>query len=297
MKTTLRLLGGIGCEGLPPARAAKLVGQPKRLALLAYVLLARRGTIVSRDQLLSVFWPDSTEDRARNALRQTLSFLRLCLGPRAILSTGTQGVTLAPSIERDVLRFESLLDQGQSEQALTQYRGELLPGFYIKGSSQFQDWLDRRRQQLSQRAAKAAWDLSARFEGGEDWTNAAFWGKRALALSPFSESEVQRLLGLLERVGDGAGAARTFRGLQRQMRAEFGMEPSIETLRLFERIRDRTQAAQQPISAAGSPRRTVADRRAGERRAVQRAFRGPDRRGKRDRRTEERRSGVDRRTI
>ncbi len=291
----LRLLGGLSLDGLGADHATRLFGQPKRFALLVYVLLSRSGSTLARDHLLGVFWPESTEDRARNALRQTLSFLRGCLGPDVVLGTGGQGLSVHPSFECDAVRFETLLDRGETERALGEYRGELLPGFHAKGVGDFQDWLDRRRQQLGQRAAKAAWDLSAEYEGAQDLRNAAFWGKRALALSPFSESEVQRLLRLLDRVGDGMEAMRTFQGLQRMMRAEFGMEPSRETLRLVERIRERLPSAPSAPSA-GATRRVLADRRTTDRRVRQIAHDGPERRGPGDRRRRDRRSGRDRRT-
>ena len=47
----------------------------KAIALLAY--LAITGRPATRDKLCAMFWPESTQARARSALRRTLSSLRL----------------------------------------------------------------------------------------------------------------------------------------------------------------------------------------------------------------------------
>ena len=289
-------LGRLGFVG-PKGADSRLLSQPKRVALLLYVLMSQRGGSLSRDQIIGTFWPESDSARARNALRQSLSFLRSCLGDRAVVSVGTHGVAVDGSIACDAVQFEALLDAHRKEEALGIYGGELLPGFYSGGSIAFTEWLERRRQHLSQRAAKAAWDLSAECEARAELPGAAFWGKRALALSPFSESEVQRLLRLLERAGDFAGALRAFHGLQRALETEFGSQPSAETTRLAAGIKRHLESEGLHVPALLGSRRSGTDRRVTPRRRGQAHRTGVERRGGADRRTTERRCGCDRRVI
>ncbi|NIY12892.1 MAG: hypothetical protein GWN02_33535, partial [Gemmatimonadetes bacterium] len=61
-----------------------MLSQPKRLCLLAYLALA--GEPVSRSTLVALFWPDSDEERARNALSQALHYLRRSLSAQAVES-------------------------------------------------------------------------------------------------------------------------------------------------------------------------------------------------------------------
>lgn len=204
---------------------------------------------------------------------------------------------MAESVACDAVQFEALLDANRKEEALRLYGGELLPGFYNGGSIAFTEWLERRRHHLSQRAAKAAWDLSAECEARGDAPGAAFWGKRALALSPFSESEVQRLLRLLERTGDFAGAMRAFHGLQSALETEFGTRPSGETVQLAAVIKRRLESEGLHMPALLGTRRSGTDRRVAERRSHRAAWTGVERRSAADRRNSARRSGVDRRTI
>jgi DNA-binding SARP family transcriptional activator len=295
-RATVVTLGRLGFVG-PQGVEARLLSQPKRVALLLYVLMSQRDGSLSRDQIIGTFWPESDSTRARNALRQSLSFLRGCLGDRAILSIGSHGIAVAESVACDAVHFESLLDARQREDALGLYGGELLPGFHSGGSIAFDDWLDGRRRHLSQRAAKAAWDLSAECEGGGNLSDAAFWGKRALALSPFSESEVLRLLRLLERVRDYSGALRAYHGLQQTLAAEFGAPPSTETTRLAEAIKRQMEAEGLHVPALLGTRRSGIDRRVAVRRKSGGPWTGKERRQRPDRRMSERRSGLDRRAI
>ncbi|MHB8838476.1 MAG: AfsR/SARP family transcriptional regulator [Gemmatimonadaceae bacterium] len=294
---TVVTLGRLGFVGPKGADAARLLSQPKRVALLLYVLMSQRGGSLSRDQIIGTFWPESDSTRARNALRQSLSFLRGCLGDAALVSIGSHGVAVAESVACDAVQFEALLDARRTEEALEIYRGELLPGFHSGGSIAFNEWLDGRRRHLGQRAAKAAWDLSAECEAQGEMPGAAFWGKRALALSPFSESEVLRLLRLLVRVGDLAGALRAFHGLQHELETEFGSQPSAETARLAADIRRRVELEGQHVPALLGTRRSGTERRVAERRTSRSRWTGVERRCGEDRRVAERRSGLDRREI
>lgn len=294
---TVVTLGRLGFEGSAGAESARLLSQPKRVAVLLYMLMSQRGGSTSRDQIIGTFWPESDSTRARNALRQSLSFLRGCLGDDALIGIGSHGVAVAASVACDAVQFEALLDADRKEEALSLYGGELLPGFYSGGSIAFTEWLERRRHHLSQRAAKAAWDLSADCEARDDHPGAAFWGKRALALSPFSESEVQRLLRLLERTGDFAGAMRAFKGLQHALESEFGTQPSRETAQLAAGIKKRLESEGLHVPTLLGTRRSEADRRVAVRRRKHGPWTGVERRSQADRRTAARRSGVDRRAI
>jgi DNA-binding SARP family transcriptional activator len=295
--TTVITFGRLGVIGPQSADAARLLSQPKRVALLLYVLLSQRGGALSRDQVIGTFWPESDSTRARNALRQSLSFVRGCLGDEAVVSIGAQGLAVSASVTCDAVRFESLLDAGRKDEALGLYGGEFLPGFHGGGSFAFNEWLDARRQQLSQRAAKAAWDLSEEREASGDLAEAAFWGKRALALSPFSESEVQRLLRLLMRVRDFAGALRAYLGLQQALETEFGCRPSADTARLAAEIKRQIEAEGMHVPSLLGTRRMGTDRRVAQRRQRTEPWIGVERRTVADRRTGERRSGLDRRAI
>ncbi|MBM3907236.1 MAG: hypothetical protein FJ363_04050 [Gemmatimonadetes bacterium] len=294
---TVVTLGRLDVEGAADEGATALLSQPKRLAVLLYVLLSPQGGALSRDQVIGVFWPESDSARARNSLRQPLSFIRTCLGQDAILSVGAQGLAVASQLTCDASQFEALLNTGRREEALQLYGGELLSGFHVTGAGAFEEWLDHHRLHLSQRAVRAAWELSAECETKGDQAGAAFWAKRALALSPFSELEVQRLLRVLLRVGDYAGVLRAFEGLQRALKREFEVGPTDETVQLANSARERINSAATAPVDPSRVRRAGGERRVSQRRVSTEARKGVERRKKADRRAAQRRSGFDRRGL
>ncbi|MEO7217622.1 MAG: hypothetical protein ABI026_05465, partial [Gemmatimonadaceae bacterium] len=72
----LRTLGALELLDSAGQPLNSVVVQPKRVALLAYLAVALPRGFHRRDQILLIFWPDLTEDRARNALRQAVHHLR-----------------------------------------------------------------------------------------------------------------------------------------------------------------------------------------------------------------------------
>ena len=72
----LRLLGQIDLARDDAREADSLLRQPKHIALLAYLALPSPGTWHRRDVILSTFWPESDQTRARSSLRSALYTLR-----------------------------------------------------------------------------------------------------------------------------------------------------------------------------------------------------------------------------
>ncbi|MCH8936763.1 MAG: hypothetical protein IIB90_13645, partial [Gemmatimonadetes bacterium] len=68
------------------------------------------------------------------------------------------------------------------------------------------------------------------------------WGRRALALSPYDEGVVQRVIELLDRAGDRAGAIREYEAFAKRLREDYEAEPAPETTALIASVRAREQA-------------------------------------------------------
>jgi hypothetical protein len=112
----------------PPSGAAT---QPKRLALLAYLVVATPRGPRRRDTLLALFWPERSEDEARNALRQGPHHLRRVLGQDAIGSNADEIAIDDSSIRCDAVEFERLLDVVRAADAMALYAGDFLEGFHV----------------------------------------------------------------------------------------------------------------------------------------------------------------------
>src|SRR5438034_6212007 len=81
----LSMLGRLSLTGADGREVRGLLGQPRRLALLAYLAAASPQGFHRRDTLLALFWPELDQEHARAALRQALHVVRDELGAGVLL--------------------------------------------------------------------------------------------------------------------------------------------------------------------------------------------------------------------
>ena len=258
----LRLLGGIDLRDGDGREIRPLLAQPKRLALLAYLAAAYPRGAHRRDTLLGLFWPELDQEHGRNALSQALRVLRRALGDKALTSRGAEELAVdAELVWCDAAAFGEALGEERLEEALQLYRGDLLPSFFVEASSGFEEWLERERAALRAQAARAARRLADRHEGGQQLTAAVAFARRSAELSDGDERPLRRLIELLARLGDRAGAIRAYEQFANRLAVELELEPSTETLALVQRVRAEQESKQPPASPidASAPRAETSD--------------------------------------
>lgn len=254
----LRTLGRLDLRDAEGRELRSILSPSKRIALLAYLAFATPRGFHRKDTLLALFWPELDQQHARRALRQTLYLIRRSMTDGALVSRGEDEIRLDPeACWCDAVAFEALLDQGREEEALGVYRGDLLAGFYLSGCLDFERWLDWERARLRERAARAAWSLAAGVEASGNAVEAAHWGRRATAFAPDDEAALRRLLALLNRAGDRAGAIREYEAFAKRLREDYEAEPAPETKELIAAVRAREQANGSVLPSA--PLRKQAD--------------------------------------
>ena len=239
----LRMLGRLSLTGADGREVRGLLGQPRRLALLAYLAAASPQGFHRRDTLLALFWPELDQEHARAALRQALHVVRDALGGDAVTSRGDEEIGLDfAQVLCDVAAFESALRNGKLEEALDLYRGALLEGFFISDAPEFERWLEAGRARLQLAAAGAARALAEHSGSVNDLTTAVRWTRRSIELAPSDEGLVRRLIALLDRQGDRAGALEAYEVFARRVAAEYDAEPAAETKALLASVRARARA-------------------------------------------------------
>ena len=131
----LRVLGGIAAGHdetcCPPiAFSTRKVG-----ALLSVLALSPRQS-ASREHLASLLWGNSSDQQARQSLRQALVLLRKDVRPYEIVDADAHTVRLRPgAVWVDALELEALADCadfGDLQRAMELFRGEFLAGLSIK---------------------------------------------------------------------------------------------------------------------------------------------------------------------
>jgi DNA-binding SARP family transcriptional activator len=246
-------------------QSRRLLRRPKLVALLAYLAAARPHGFHRRDRVVAVFWPELDQAHARNALRQAVHHLRAALGPDVIVTRGDEELAVDPSrLRSDVARFAELSVAGQWAEALELARGELLPGFHLSDTPEFERWLDEERAHVQRRVAEGAATLAEAEATRHNLVGAARWARRAVEAAPYDEDGIRRLLRLLDGAGDRAGAVQAYETFARRLDEDLGVEPAPESQALITAIRarilehetgtapasSRAEAATEPIAPA-----------------------------------------------
>jgi len=251
-----RTLGALELRSSPTEEQVAVLSQPKRVALLAYLAIAKPRGFHRRDTLLALFWPEMDTDHARAALRQALTFLRRELGEDVIRTRNGADLAVDPEhLWCDAAAFEDALEREEPAQAIALYQGDFLPGFHIGGCAEFERWLEQRRSELRDRAARAAAQLSVRAEGAGSIAEAVHWAHHQTTLQPDDERGLVRLLALLDRAGDRAAALKSYESFAARLATDYSAEPSPETQAIITRIRSRaaSSAVDAPIPQELAP--------------------------------------------
>lgn len=237
-RPVLRLFGGLEARARETA-LTRLGLQPKRLALLVYLLLATPRNSHRRDKLLALFWPDLDAAHARNSLSKALQAIRAELGEDVVVTHGKEEVSLRrETFDLDVIKFEAAIAGERLEDALAIYDGDLLDGFFVSGAAGFERWLDEERERLRDEAVQAARMLARRLVDQGSAGEAVRWIRWASQRSLGDEPRLREDLAILALSGDRAGALELYQRFADHLRTEYDAEPSRRTHALMESIRD-----------------------------------------------------------
>ena len=249
----LRLLGGVELVGPDGQDVNPILQQPKRLAVLALLAASGEGRWHRRDTLLATFWPDLDDERARASLRRTLTFLRTHVGDAVIRTRGDEVAIAADSLWCDLVACEAALRDGRLADAVDLYHGEVLAGLHVPSAPEFERWLDAARERVRRETSDAAARCATDAEQAGRLAEAAAWRRRALEIRPDDEAGLRRLLALLDRLGDRAGAIRAYDDFARRLSQDLELTPSAETAALIAGIRSRVEAAPVAVPPATRP--------------------------------------------
>lgn len=247
-------MGELRLELLGPP-VARVDSEPLRVdtrkALAVLAVLAIDGP-QPRAALAALLWPDSETSRARGALRRTLSVLSRGLSDRWVVSKGDRVALEGPGLTCDVTEVDRLLAavhehgdppdercpsclQNLAEVARL-HRGDLLEGFGLRDSPEFEDWCaehaESRRRRLCRsldlwtRASLGARDLDTTVAGLEQW----------LAVDPLNEQVHTRLMLVHAWRGERSEAIRRYRQCVATLEAELGVAPLPRTTNLYRAI-------------------------------------------------------------
>jgi DNA-binding SARP family transcriptional activator len=253
----------------------------KAQALLCYLAVTGRPHL--RPTLVGLLWGDMPEANARNNLSKALNHLRQVVGRH--LSITRQAVAFDGEIPYwlDVEIFEARvngastagaaaevapslpgitsarLDIGRLQSAVDLYRGDLLEGFYVRQAPAFEEWVLAQRARLRELALQALHSLTVYHagRGAAGHAEGIDYATRLLVLDPWREEAHRQLMLLLARSGQRGAALAQYEACRQALAEGLGVEPGVETVALYERIRDGEVGEAKGEDARGREARAV----------------------------------------
>jgi len=211
------------------------IERPQRLELPAHrpvwllVVLAYRGTWVSRDELLALFWPASDESSARHALRLWLSRAK-SLPWATDVEIERQRLRWAPPT--DVAAFRTALGSADWGVAVAWHRAPLLAGFSAPDTPSLDEWLHSEREALQAAARQAGLKAARQLADRGEHDAAATMLRELLAQDPLAEDVLAAYMQQASLGGRRDEALRHYQRFAEALRGELGAVPLTGTQQL-----------------------------------------------------------------
>src|SRR5215207_597644 len=233
----VRLLGRfeVSRDGKPIA----ITSRPAQ-SLFAYLILSA-GTSHRREKLAGLFWPDSLEETARDNLRHALWRVRKALESASsvrFLHADDLGIGFEKSSDYwlDAADLEKLSENASADElmaVLSEYQGELLPGFY-------DEWVALEREHLASIFEHHMARLMSLLQTENRWLDILEWSEHWIQLGQKPEPAYRALMSAHAAKGDMSKVAATYERCVKSLH-EFGMEPSEQTKEVYENLKARKE--------------------------------------------------------
>jgi ATP/maltotriose-dependent transcriptional regulator MalT/DNA-binding SARP family transcriptional activator len=220
----------------------------KRPIDLLKVLIAEGGRQVSEVRITEALWPRIDGDSAHRSFTSALHRLRRHLGEdRAlVLSEGKLSLD-GRFVWTDTWAFEQLtaqIDQsvrggrervdGLRASVLAERLLELYAGPFLSAESD-ETWTDKLRQRMRNRFVRAAGDITRWWQQAGETEHAVDYLHRTLDVDDLAEGMYRQLMQFLSALGRRAEAVELYARCRSAL-ARLGVEPSVETRQLYEKL-------------------------------------------------------------
>ena len=212
------------------------LGSSKTIAVIAY--LAAHKQSQNRDRVISLLWPDSTEESGRKNLRNALWSIRRVLDEDIIVTEHDQ-IALSQTVWVDIDQLQKL-DEDQhcvSEELFTGIKyGVFLDNIKLAHSPEYEVWMMGERERLLQQYLRILKKQIERLRLQHNWKQVIALAQKALKSDILQEPMHRHLMEGYAWEGQRPSALRQFELLTRVLLDELGVEPLPETTALKEAI-------------------------------------------------------------
>jgi two-component SAPR family response regulator/Flp pilus assembly protein TadD len=198
----------------------------------------------TREILASHLWPEADMRSSQANFRVTLARLNNTLASDSIRGEAEFVHLDHSDLWIDFFEFEKLYEQWgilrdqaklhaaekMAREGVALYVGDFLPEFYSTP-------IDHKQMELKEKAKRLLHWLTQRSRERLDWHEAISLSRRLVTLDPIgSEAGHRTIMEGLWQLGDRVGAIRQFERLKRTLKDELEIDPSPETIDLYEKI-------------------------------------------------------------
>jgi predicted ATPase len=197
-------------------------------SLFAYLILTA-GTLHRREKLAGLLWPDESEQKARAFLRNEIWRIRKAL-PRTsnveylLADNLTVGFNQSTVYWLDAATLQNADDTASMDElinTLSNYRGELLPGFY-------EDWVVLEREHLQMLFEQQIACLVEMLEKQQRWQDIIEWAERWISFCQAPEAAYRSLIVAYDALGDQAKVVSTYERCKQALH-QLDLKPSEQT--------------------------------------------------------------------
>lgn len=247
----VRLFGGlevsVGTRQVPERDWRK-----RKARLLFAMLVLQQGREVPREQIYDHLWPEMDAERSRNNFYVIWSSMKGALVPDSakgetcpyVEHTGGVCKVVSEHVFSDVAEFDKLVSAARRdanakdissairnyERLIDLYRGDLLPG------DVYDDWFSSARDRYRQEFCDAMLTAHRLLTEVGDHPGALRMVRRGIGADHWREDLYQAALRSHIASGQRSAAIGTYFACRTHLAEQLGLDPSIETMHLYERI-------------------------------------------------------------
>lgn len=207
----------------------------KSEAIFYYIAYCRSA---ERYRIMSLFWPEETEEKARKNLRNALYAIRQAFDRDVIINSGQRLIRFAEDLE---VRTDVGSGVETEDCQLQTFKGEFLEDFMVKDTVEFDEWIQNIRTQLrDQWVLRLSHRIEQCLKRGE---NPELLCRELLRLDPYDERTVRILMLHYGAIGQFSRSIELYTHLCRILEEELSLKPESETTQVFQRSIDQRRTS------------------------------------------------------
>ncbi len=247
---TLNMLGPVEILRDPTRPLSADAWTTRRARDILCFITSRRHHRASKDLIIDTFWGETDLQVVEKNFHPTVSHIRKALNSNQPLKQnfllyreGDYQLNPEFSYRIDIEEFDNLVARGENarrarnfdesikayEDAVSLYRGEFMQGSY-------ESWVEEQRTYYREQYLRLLESLAGVAQKMEDWTKSMQLAQRILHEDQFREDIHCLIMRAHGALGNRGAVKEHYEGLKRLLESELGVEPGLETRKLFQEL-------------------------------------------------------------